>query len=139
MHALGADFTRSALENHDNYVSARVSNPCCIIQLAPHPPAGAPSHRCTPTYRRKTGSVPVWDRSDAQCQLAPRPIPAAEVRVQHVCGHAGEVLSDLPHRVNALSPIVDPEIVSVVDLVHLRALCSHGKSARLRSREGNES
>ncbi|TFK91224.1 hypothetical protein K466DRAFT_660212 [Polyporus arcularius HHB13444] len=29
-------------------------------------------------------------------------------------------------KVNALSPIVDPEIVSVVDLSNLRALCSHG-------------
>lgn len=31
-------------------------------------------------------------------------------------------------RVNALSPIVDPEIVLVVDIPHLRALCSHGES-----------
>lgn len=31
------------------------------------------------------------------------------------------------YRVNALSPIVDPEIVNVVDLANLRRLCSYGK------------
>ena len=39
----------------------------------------------------------------------------------------------MPHRVNALSPIIDPEIVSVVDLAQLRSLCSHGKSADCES------
>ena len=49
--------------------------------------------------------------------------------VSCLCVRCREVLSYVPGRVNALSPIVDPEIVAVVDLSNLRSLCSHGKSA----------
>ncbi|KAI1794530.1 regulator of Vps4 activity in the MVB pathway-domain-containing protein [Ganoderma leucocontextum] len=90
MQALGPDFTRSAITNQDNYVSARV-----LRAVAVPPPTAARLDQYLYGIGRSYNVQWLPDLSPQQ-------------------------------KVNALSPIVDPEIVNVVDLANLRQLCSHG-------------
>ncbi|KAI0748298.1 regulator of Vps4 activity in the MVB pathway-domain-containing protein [Daedaleopsis nitida] len=90
MQVLGHDFTRSALENQDDYVSARV-----LRAVAAPPPTAAKLDQYLYGVARMHNVNWLPDLSPQQ-------------------------------KVNTLSPIVDPEIVAVVDLAQLRSLCSHG-------------
>ena len=128
MHALGPDFTRSSLENQDGYVSSRVSKAFNWFSVRTSRRSRSSEPLPLP-HLPPLDSINTCMASHARIMSIGSPTYLRSRSTYLVCVRCREVLSYVPGRVNALSPIVDPEIVAVVDLSNLRSLCSHGKSA----------
>lgn len=128
IHALGPDFTRSSLENRDGYVSSRVSN--VVLHTSIHTSCQSRSSEPLPRpHLPPPDLIITCTASHAPITSTGSPTYLQNRSMYLPCIFAVErILIHVPRRVNALSPIVDPEIVSVVDLSNLRALCSHGES-----------